>query len=246
MEKYIEKISIRSYQTDLHTQASITALYNYMLEAAWAHAQVMNWGYDDLKTNNMFWVLSRIYLEVEKYPSWQDEITLNTWSSGTDGVYAYREFILENGQGEVFLRCSTAWLILDIETKRIFKLRDYRDTFPRLKGEVACRHPKRIKPPEHYEDLTFLPVLFSDLDVNKHFNSVKYLERMLDDFGINFLISNEPATLEVNYLKEGIAGDFLAVDTQKRNERSFLSTIVRESDGADLCTMVTEWRPRNS
>ena len=201
MEKYIEKIIIRSYQTDQFAKVSITSLFNYMLEAAWAHAQVMEWGYDDLKSNNMFWVLSRIYFEVESYPTWQDEITLKTWSSGTDGMYAYREFALENAAGGVFLRGSTAWLILDLGTKKIFKLRDYLDTFPRLKDEVACRKPKRVKPLEHFDNLSFQPVLFSELDVNRHFNSVKSLERVLDGFGIGFLNEFEPATLEINYLK---------------------------------------------
>lgn len=244
MEKYIEKISIRSYQTDQFAKVSITSLFNYMLEAAWSHAQVMEWGYDDLKSHNMFWVLSRVYFEVESYPTWQDEITLNTWSSGTDGMYAYREFVLENAAGEVFLRGSTAWLILDLGTKRIFKLRGYLDTFPRLKDEVARRRPKRVKPLEHFDNLNFQPVLFSELDVNRHFNSVKSLERVLDGFGIGFLNEFEPATLEINYLKEGMPDDFLAVDTQKLDDGSYLSTLVRESDGADLCSMVTSWRKR--
>ena len=245
MDKFVEKITIRSYQTDLHAKATIMSLFNYMLEAAWAHAQVMNWGYEELKNNHLFWVLSRLYMKIEKYPSWQDEITLNTWSSGTDGMYAYREFVLENEKKEVLLRCSTAWLILDLETKRIYKLRKYIDTFPRLKDEVACRKPKRIKPLEHYENLSFLPVRYSELDVNKHFNSVKYLERVIDDFEIKFLNEHELASLEVNYLKEGMAGDFLAVDTQKLDDGSCLSTIVRESDGVDLCTMITKWRKRS-
>ncbi|HKJ42037.1 MAG TPA: acyl-ACP thioesterase domain-containing protein [Sunxiuqinia sp.] len=244
MEKFIQKITIRSYQTDLHAQASITALFNYMLEAAWAHAQEMKWGYDELKNNHLFWVLSRLYLKIEKYPSWQDEITLNTWSSGTDGMYAYREFVLENDNHEVLLRCSTAWLILDLETKRIYKLRKYIDTFPRLKDEEACRKPKRIKPLDHYENLSFSPVRYSELDVNKHFNSVKYLERVIDDFESEFLDRHELASLEVNYLKEGMAGDFLAIDTQKLDDGNCLSTVVRESDGVDLCTMITKWRKR--
>ena len=245
MEKYIEKLTIGSYHTNQYAKASVTSLFNFMLEAAWSHAQVMKWGYDELKNNHLFWVLSRAYFEIEKYPSWQDQFTLNTWSAGTDGMYAYREFILENERKEVLLRASTAWLILDLETRRIFKLRDYRDTFPRLDGQNACRNPKRIKPLKHAENLNFQAVLFSELDINKHFNSVKYLERVLDDFGIDFLNEHEPFELEVNYLKEGMAGDLLAVDTKKLDDTSYLSTIVRESDGVDLCCMVTMWRLRS-
>jgi acyl-ACP thioesterase len=244
MEKFTQQLTIRSFDTDQYAKASVTSLFNFMLEAAWAHAQVMEWGYDDLKNNNLFWVLSRVYFEIEKFPVWQEQITLNTWSAGTDGMYAYREFVLENAQKEVLLRGSTAWLILDLKSKHIFRLREFLHTFPRLEGQIACRNPKRIKPLQHADKLEFRPVLFSDLDVNQHFNSVKAFERVLDSFGVDFLNDNEPLELEINYLKEGLSGDRLAVDTKKLDENSYQSIIVRESDGADLCCMVIKWRGR--
>lgn len=246
MEKYQEELSIKSYHTNQYGQASISSLFNILIEAAWAHAQVMDWGYDSLKSNNLFWVLSRMYFRVEKYPAWQDQITLNTWSAGTDGMYAYREYILENEKSEVILRASSAWLILDMETRKIFRLSEFRDTFPKRIDPNACRAPKRIKPDIHPENLNYFPVLFSELDINKHFNSVKYVERVLDDFGIDFLNSYEPAELEVNYLKEGQAGDRIAVTTTQLSESENLNCLVRESDGADLCVMRIVWRARVS
>jgi Acyl-ACP thioesterase len=244
MEKYQEKLTIKSFQTNQYGKASISALFHIMLEAAWAHAQIMDWGYDDLKNNNLFWVLSRFYLHVEKYPAWQDEITLNTWSAGTDGMYAYREFILEDGKGDVFLKASSAWLILDMADHKIFRLSDYKTTFPKLADPNACRNPKRIKPDVHGSDLNYFPVLFSDLDINKHFNSVKYVERVLDDYGIDYLNHREPAELEINYLKEGMAGDLVAVTNTQLSESEYLNCLVRESDKADLCVMRMVWRER--
>lgn len=244
MEKYQEKLTIKSYQTNQYGKASIASLFNILIEAAWAHAQVMDWGYDSLKNNNLFWVLSRMYFQVEKYPAWQDEITLSTWSAGTDGMYAYREYIVEDEKGEVLLRASSAWLILDMETRRIFRLSDYRSTFPKRIEPNACRNPKRIKPGLHPENMVFYPVLFSDLDINQHFNSVKYVERVLDDFGIEYLNTHEPSELEVNYLKEGQAGDSIAVTSTQLSESEHLNTLVRKSDNADLCVMRIGWRER--
>jgi acyl-ACP thioesterase len=244
MEIYQEQLTVKSYQTNQYGQASIASLFNILIEAAWAHAQVMDWGYDSLKSNNLFWVLSRMYFQVEKYPLWQDKIMLSTWSAGTDGMYAYREYIAEDEQGAVLFRASTAWLILDMETRKIFMLRDYKSTFPTRTEANACRSPKRIKPTVHPEKMDFYPVLFSDLDINKHFNSVKYLERVLDDFGINFLNLHEPAELEVNYLKEGQAGDFIAVTRTQISGDEYLNCLVRESDDADLCVMRIVWRER--
>jgi len=244
MEKYRESISIKSYHTNKYGKASIASLFNILIEAAWAHAQVMDWGYDSLKSNNLFWVLSRIYFQVNEYPVWQDQVTLTTWSAGTDGMYAYREYILEDKTGEVILKASSAWLILDLETRKIFRLSDFKATFPKFTDSRACRNPKRIKPDEHSDNLDFSPVLFSELDINQHFNSVKYLERVLDDFGVGFLDQFEPTELEVNYLKEGQAGDCIALTRTQISDNEFLNCLVRESDGADLCTMRIVWRAR--
>lgn len=245
MEKYREQLSIKSYYTNLYGKASIASLFNILIEAAWAHAQVMDWGYDNLKSNNLFWVLSRMYFQFEKYPVWQDKVTLYTWSAGTDGIYAYREYILENEQGEIILRASSAWLILDLETHKIFRLSDFRATFPRHIDSKACRNPKRIKPDVHSDHLIFSPVLFSELDINQHFNSVKYVERVLDDFGIDFLNIHELSELEVNYLKEGQAGDRIAVSRSRISENEYLNCLVREADGVDLCVMRIVWRRRS-
>ena len=244
MEKFQEQLTIKSFQTNKYGKASITSLFNILIEAAWAHAQVMDWGYDSLKSNNLFWVLSRMYFQVEKYPAWQDKITLYTWSAGTDGMYAYREYILEDESGEVLLRASSAWLILDMENRKIFRLSDFRSTFPKLIETRACRNPKRIKPDIHPEILNYYPVLFSEIDINQHFNSVKYVERVLDDFGVDFLNAHEPAELEVNYLKEGQAGDLIAVTRTQLADNDYLNCLVRESDDADLCVMRILWRER--
>lgn len=245
MEKFIQDLTIQSAQTDQFGKASVCALFHFMLEAAWAHAQVMDWGYEDLQQHHMFWVLSRLYMEIEQYPSWQDEIVLNTWSAGTDGMYAYREFILRNRKGEIVLKANTAWLILNLTTKRIVRLNDYKETFPKLATLSPCREPQRLRPAKPAAQLNFLPVLFSDLDINKHFNSVKSLERVIDHFGIDFLNHYEPSAIEINYLKEGLAGDTLAVSAEQTGPAQSQASVVRENDQATISVLQISWRPRN-
>jgi acyl-ACP thioesterase len=245
MEKYTETIPIRSYQTNQFAEATIPSIFNFMLEAAWAHAQNLDWGYDLLQKHNMFWVLSRLYVEINQLPGWQDQVTLNTWSSGTDGMYAYREFILTGNNGETILTANTAWLILDTESKKIVMLRDQKETFPRFSGHGVCREPGRLRHKVVKSDLSYQPVLFSDIDINHHFNSVKALERILDDYGIEYQHAYTPATIEINYLKEGLPGDHLAIVKDWVADEKYQSTIVREDDGAELSTFEIVWRKKD-
>lgn len=244
MNTYSEKINIKSYHTNKFGQASFTSIFNIMIEAAWAHAQVMDWGYDSLKSNNLIWVLSRLYVKIEKYPVWQDEITLKTWSAGTDGMYAYREYFIEDKNGNVIISGSTAWLILDFETRKIFRLSEYRNTFPRFSVSAACRNPKRIKPDKHINEINYLPVNYSDIDVNQHLNSVKYIERILDFYGFEFLNKHEPEEIEINYIKEGQSEDMVGVSLLKLADNEYLNCVVRKSDESDLCAVRIKWRER--
>ncbi|RKD86437.1 acyl-[acyl-carrier-protein] thioesterase [Mangrovibacterium diazotrophicum] len=244
MNRHTETIQINSYQTNHFAEATIPSVMNFLLEAAWAHAQKLEWGYDLLQKNHMFWVLSRFYVEIKQLPKWQQQVKLNTWSAGTDGMYAYREFVLQNEEGETILTANSAWLILNTETKKIVLLRDHKETFPRFNGEGVCREPKRLRFKKSDAELQFNPVVYSDIDVNHHFNSVKALERVLDEYGINFQDEFEPASVEINYLKEGLPGDNLAVTRNAVGDNKFQSAIIRESDSAELSTFEIEWRKK--
>jgi len=244
MKRYSETIQIQSNQSNRFAEATIPSILNFMLEAAWAHAQEMDWGYELLKKHNMFWVLSRFFADIKKLPRWRDKITLETWSAGTDGIYAYREFILTNEQNEVLVVANSAWLILDIDTRKIAALRNHRDTFPQANEPHVCRKPKRLRSGQPEAKSGFKPVVFSDVDINNHFNSVKALERVLDDYGIEFQNEFEPSIIEINYLKEGLPGDNLAVHQKAIDGSKFQSAIIRESDGAELSIFEIEWRQK--
>lgn len=242
--RYQKEFVVHSYETNRFGNASLSSIFNLLIEVAWEHAQKLDWGFDALKSNNYFWVLSRIYIKIEKYPRWQEKLTIDTWATGTDSIYAFREYAIKNEEGEVIIRASSAWLILDLESKRIVKPGTLTTSFQKLAQSETCRYPAKIKMPAQDKDLDFVPVVFTDLDINQHFNSVKYVERALNNFGICFLNKHEVSEIEINYLKEGLPEDSLAISSIAISENENLVSLVRETDKANLCTMKINWRAK--
>lgn len=242
--KYKKEFAIHSYEVNRFGQASLCSIFNFLNEIAWEHAQVLNWGFEALKNHRLFWVLSRISVQIEKYPLWQEKIIVKTWPCGTDGMFAYREFQLENTAGEIIIRASSAWLILDLDTKRIFRLGTLRNDFPNLTEEPSIKRPERIKIQEHVNSLSFEAVHFTDIDINQHFNSVRFVERALNNIGIEFLDHHEVNYMEVNYLKEGLPDDRIAVSRVNISNKEEIISLVRESDQADLCIIKIGWKQR--
>ena len=83
--RYIHHLRAKSYHINRFGDVSTSFLFWYMQEIAWEHAKVMGFGFDDLREDELFWVLSRFYVRIDRRPRWTEEFTLETWSRGTDG-----------------------------------------------------------------------------------------------------------------------------------------------------------------
>ncbi|MFV0521401.1 MAG: acyl-[acyl-carrier-protein] thioesterase [Mangrovibacterium sp.] len=240
LEKYTEETIIYSYQTNQHGDAKVSALFNIMLEAAWTHANQMDWGYDDLKDNQMFWVLSRIRIEIKRLPQWQDKIYLETWPAGNDRMFAYREFRMRDEAGNEFLRSNSAWLILNLATHKIISFNKQGD-LPSINDENSCIQPKRLRYKENDINLNFQPILYSDIDVNKHFNSVRAFERVVDAHEAGFQKNYRPKLIEINYLKEGFEGQQVGVKKTAKDNLLFQSALIRRENNEPLSLYEIQW-----
>ena len=79
---------------------------------------------------------------------------------------------------------------------------------------------------------------YSDVDVNGHVNSVKYIEHVLDMFPLEKFVENRVARFEVAYVAESYFGDTLrfyrehSVQTDDGEEYT-LSIAKRNEDGTE-------------
>ena len=99
----------------------------------------------------------------------------------------------------------------------------------------------KVASPENDDSLRFTPVLFNEIDINQHFNTGRYIERIIDSYDFDFHEKNELVEFEINFLKEGLPSDRLAVKKEFRDEKNHLCSVVRESDGIDLIRARMVW-----
>lgn len=71
------------------------------------------------------WVLSRLHVQIQKYPLWRDRIQVETWAtSRLGGVRAYRDFRLLDANDEPVGAATSLWLLLDVNTRRPVRIPD--------------------------------------------------------------------------------------------------------------------------
>ena len=86
-------------------------MFYQMQDIAWEHANLLGFGYDTLKKEQQFWVLSRLLVKIGRRPVWAENFTLETWSRGTDGFYGYRDFNFVDETGENIIQATSSWLV---------------------------------------------------------------------------------------------------------------------------------------
>ncbi|WOK97036.1 palmitoyl-acyl carrier protein thioesterase, chloroplastic [Canna indica] len=263
-----QNFSIRSYEIGADRTASIETLMNHLQETALNHvksAGLMGDGFGstpEMSKRNLIWVVTKMQVLVEKYPSWEDVVQVDTWvaPSGKNGMR--RDWHVRDCRtGQTVLRGTSVWVMMNKQTRRLSKIPD------EVRGEIGSYFVDRE--PIIDEDSRKLPKLehntadhvrsgltprWSDLDVNQHVNNVKYIGWILESAPISILESHELASLTLEYRRECGRDSVLQSLTAVSDKTIDASPeagiecqhLLRLESGAEIVRGRTEWRPKSA
>jgi len=246
-----KEYNVHVYETGPDGKLNLYSLFNYMQDIASDHAIKLGFGRDDLMRDNRFWVLSRIYAEIDEWPLWEESIILQTWPNGTDKLFALRNYEVRYPEGRHIASGTSSWLILDHTTKKVQRpdsiLTQYN---PDLHSESSpIRYATKINAAgENGVISPLFRIKVSDLDVNLHTNNVRYLKWVSDSYNLDFVMNNNPRSAEINYLAESRFDEEIMIRTTVDNmNNSFHNhSIIRTQDNKELCRIRIEWRKHNN
>jgi acyl-ACP thioesterase len=226
---------VYSYHADSRSCLSLTALLHFLQETAGNHAAANGFGFDALGASKLFWVLSRLTLKVAAYPRWREELLLRTWSKAPGALMGNRDFELLNAKGETIALATTAWLMVDIASRRPQRIERFGSSFPHVLNRHAIPEPpEKLPAVEASEATEAKEIMPSDVDMNGHVNNACYVRWVLDGFPRHWQDGKEVKTLEVNFLREARAGERYAIATQQTAENTHAYSITRSEDGREL------------
>jgi acyl-ACP thioesterase len=238
----MEKTGIYDYKTELYSldfrgQLTIPALGTYLLHAATRHAAARGFSYNEIAERDMLWVLSRLIIDIKDNKKLSEPIRIYTWIQGVDRIVTYRCFEITTQQGETLGFARSVWAAINHETRRPMPLE-----ILRLQDHIVERPCPialdKFDVPENMSDYPVpYKVKYSDLDINGHFNSIKYMESILDLFEIDIYRTRSIARFDIMYHSEGFYGMELALNKAQINENEYVATISR--DGKLICKAKT-------
>ncbi|MDE6276677.1 MAG: hypothetical protein K2M06_01055 [Muribaculaceae bacterium] len=176
-------------ESDAGGRMPVTLVTERVIEAATEHANALHIGYDELSKANIGWVLSRLAVEMFRYPRINERYTLSTWIQSYNRRFSERAFVMKSDDtGEVLGYMLSIWTAIDIERRTVADLSAFeKERFPI--GSIECPIAPVIRPAKidpalaQTEQYTFK---YCDLDFNRHVNTVRYITLILNHWSLDW------------------------------------------------------------
>ncbi|KAJ9168406.1 hypothetical protein P3X46_019934 [Hevea brasiliensis] len=264
-----QNFSIRSYEIGADRTASIETLMNHLQETALNHVKTAGLLVDgfgstpEMSKRNLIWVVTRMQVLVDRYPTWGDVVQVDTWVSASGKNGMRRDWLVRDSKtGETLTRASSVWVMMNKLTRRLSKIPE------EVRGEIepyflnsdlvvdedSRKLPKLDENTADYV-LKGLTPRWSDLDINQHVNNVKYIGWILESAPLPILESHELSAITLEYRREcgrdSVLQSLTAVSGSGIGNLANAGEIecqhlLRLEDSAEIVRGRTKWRPKHA
>ena len=218
---YTEERNIRAYEIDFQNELKLNAVFNIMQEAASTHAASMGLGFDDLKKNDLAWVLSWAKIKLERTAIFGDKIHVKTWPKMKYKLFSIRDFHITDSQNNMIALATTAWLLINTKTKKITDLTALpEDISYQTQMSTIDEYPAKMSIDANKELAYSKTIRYTDIDINGHVNNTKYIELMLDCFPLDKFRTNRIEEAVIRFSAESFEGDTINVFTSQSENGS--------------------------
>lgn len=245
-------------ETNAEQEISLPLLTSKIIDIATAHANSLGIGNPAMEARGCGWVLSRIAIEMERYPRVNETYSLTTWIESWNRHFSVRNFMVADASGNPIGYATSVWMVLDTRTRENAGLAHLSLAPEMITGKVCpISRPGRhalIVPGDHggetpkaalratespYE-YTFS---YSDLDFYRHVNTVRYVSMLLNRFSLNEMDTTQISRIEMAFMRESRYGEKVTL-LQSESGLHTLFSLTDAADGTPLLSASVSRRPR--
>ena len=213
--------TVKTYECQANGNIKIPLLMQYLQEIAALHAEQLCLGFDRMNEIDSYWVLSNLRIEIERFPKWNDKITVKTWPSGYTRLMARREFVVKDQHGRELLKAGSEWMVLNRQKNRPKNLFRLDLGLPKSGPKAISGELNRLEPRDSYSDIEQMRVPYSSIDINGHVNNTEYVRWGIDALKKAFGFDGKVHSMQASYLSEIFEGDELELLSSQSDNNCF-------------------------
>lgn len=225
---YSQNYILTAGQSNAEGIMPLTLLAERIIEAATCHANALGIGYATLKEYGAGWVLSRMSIEMTRYPGINEPYTLTTWIESYNRRFSERNIAITGASSDDIMGYArTVWVAIDFASRTVVDLEKFgAESFPTASLPCPIARAPRIGAIEAdvIRPYTFR---YCDLDFNRHVNTVRYIELILNGWPLAFHDSHMLRRFDILFHRECHFGE----DVE-------LVISAPSADGRQLCGIV--------
>ena len=214
IERY--RFVVEPFHVDFTGHLFLGVLGNHLLNAAGRHSHNRGWGIDHLNETHLTWVLSRLSIELSEMPAQYEKVEVETWVESVMKLFTERNFLIRNvDDGRIYGYARSIWAMIDTSSRQPSNLLELKGgdilNYIMTSDEKPCPIEKyRPSRPATEPVVRTITTHYSDVDINGHINSVKYIEHILDLFPREQFERHRIRRFDIAYKAESYQGDQLS------------------------------------
>lgn len=226
------------FHCDFSKKLFMGHLGNHLLNAADFHSNDRDFGMNYLNPIHKTWVLSRLAIEMDDMPTAYDKFDVETWVDSAMRYFTNRNFRISSpDDSKVYGYGKSIWAMIDTRTRQPQNIMEIRngeiERYIEKDKECPIGALSRVKMGKDAELVRSIDTHYSDVDVNGHINSVKYIEHVLDLFPIDWYKTHRIKRFDIAYVAESYCGDKLNFYEEKVDDDTFHIRITKSNDEAE-------------
>lgn len=201
------------FHVDFTGRLTMSVLGNHLLNCAGFHAADRGFGMATLNDYHYTWVLSRLAIELERMPRQYEKFTIQTWVENVYRLFTDRNYAILDEQGNPLGYARSIWAMISMETRKPTDLLSLHGgsivDYICQDKECPIDRPGKIKVSDEHPVGEYR-AQYSDIDINGHVNSIKYIEHILDLFPMEMFKTKQIKRFEMAYSAESYYGETLS------------------------------------
>lgn len=220
--EFTQTFFLSAGEVNAEGEMSLALLTSKIIDIATAHANSLGIGNPSMEALGRGWVLSRVAVEMERYPRVNETYMLSTWIEDWNRHFSVRNFMVKDAGGKAIGHATSVWMVLDTRTHENAGLSHLSLAPALVTGEKSLarrpgRHAQIVENPDGRElprgvvaatapawEYTFQ---YGDLDYYRHVNTVRYVTMLLNQFPLDEMDSTRVKRLEMAFMREGRYGE---------------------------------------
>lgn len=193
---------------------SLTALQKRIQDVSDEHGTLLGFGFDDMEKRGVFWVVSRLSVQIHQIPTSTDHITIETWLNPPKASGVLRNYRLRNERNELLVTGIAKWSVVSRETLRLVKSTelDFLEE-AMFESEIVLDEAFEFRRMEVSSEAVSLGtksirVQEQDLDFNDHVNNTIYLDYLQHTFPQ----SNLPTAYQIFYQRALYRNESISIE----------------------------------